>query len=64
MKSPDSVPKKAFSYLSLVGGAAKRHATWGECEARVKGVSGAKFKKAMSQEEETAILKSWGASLS
>jgi ribonuclease HI len=54
-------PKKAaFSYLSLLGGTAVRHSSWAECERRVKGQSGAKFKKAMSPEEETEILRSWG----
>jgi ribonuclease HI len=47
-------------YLSLVGRTPARHATWAECEARVKGVSGARFKKVSSLEEEKEILKSWG----
>ncbi len=51
---------KAYSYLSLVGGELKRHATWAECESRVKGTSGAKFKKAISAADEAAILRSWG----
>jgi ribonuclease HI len=54
---------KAYSYLSLVGGVAKRHATWPLCEARVKGKPGVKYKKSVSQEDEAAILRSWGASL-
>lgn len=53
---------KAYCYVSLVDGVAKRHATWAECEARVKGKS-AKFKKALSPEDEKEILKSWGVSL-
>lgn len=52
--------KKAFSYLSLVGGELQIHKTWSECEARVKGRSGAKFKKAMSKSDELAIQKEWG----
>ncbi len=51
---------KAYSYLSFVGGVAMRHATWAECEARVKGKPGVKFKKAVSKEDEEAILNSWG----
>lgn len=51
---------KAYSYLSLVGGIAKRHTTWPECEARVMGKPGVKYKKAISHEDEQAILKSWG----
>ncbi len=58
-----SKPAPAYSYLSVVDGVAVRHATWAECERRVKGVSGAKFKKAMSAEDEQAILQGWGARL-
>ena len=54
---------KAYSYLSLVGGIAKRHTTWSECEARVKGKSGVKYKKAISAEDEKRILAVWGVSL-
>lgn len=54
---------KPYSYLSVVDGVALRHATWAECEQRVKGRSGARFKKAMSAEDEKAILKAWGVSL-
>jgi ribonuclease HI len=51
---------KAYSYVSLVKGVFKTHATWAECEARVKGVAGAKFKKAFSPGDERDIAKSWG----
>jgi ribonuclease HI len=51
--------KGAYSYLSLVDGRAMRHATWAECERRVKGRSGARFKKAADAADESAILKSW-----
>ena len=61
MKSYDKSEKpKAFSYISSVGGIVYRHKTWAECERRVKGQSSAKFKKAMSSEDERAVLKSWG----
>jgi ribonuclease HI len=40
-----------------------RHATWAECERRVRGVSGARYKKSTSADDEAAILRSWGASL-
>jgi len=50
----------AHSYLSVVDGKPSRHATWIECERRVKGRAGAKFKKAMSPADETAILRGWG----
>jgi ribonuclease HI len=36
---------------------------WPDCESRVKGRSGARFKKAMSREDEAEILKSWGVRL-
>lgn len=49
----------AHSYLSVVGGKPMRHATWAECERRVKGQSGARFKKATSAADEIAILRSW-----
>lgn len=52
-------PSPAYSYLSLVDGAPMRHATWAECERRVKGRSGARFKKATSAADESAILRSW-----
>lgn len=50
----------AHSYLSVVDGVLMRHATWAECEGRVKGRAGARFKKATSAQEESAILRSWG----
>lgn len=50
---------KAYSYLSMIDGAIMKHRSWEECEKRVKGKSGAKFKKALSEEEEEEIIKSW-----
>ncbi len=50
---------KAYSYVSMVGGKIETHKTWTECEARVKGKSGAKFKKAVSSAEEQEIINSW-----
>lgn len=50
----------AYSYLSLIGGVVERHRTWPECERRVRGVSGARYKKAMSPQEEKEILTAWG----
>lgn len=52
--------RPAHSYLSVVDGRPMRHASWPECERRVKGKSGARFKKAMNAAEEVAILKQWG----
>ena len=50
----------AYSYLSVVDGQPMKHATWTECEQRVKGRSGARFKKAASAADQEAILRSWG----
>jgi ribonuclease HI len=58
-KNKEHSRAKAFSYLSLVDGKVMRHAAWAECEARVKGKK-AKFKKALSKEDEGKILKEWG----
>ena len=57
---PKQEKKVAFSYLSVVDGKPVRHRDWPSCERRTKGKSGAKFKKAMSQDDESSILKSWG----
>jgi ribonuclease HI len=47
------------SYLSVVDGKPMRHATWADCERRVKGRSGALFKKAMNPADEVTILRGW-----
>jgi len=52
--------KRAYSYLSLVDGVLARHETWSECEARVKGKRGVKFKKTLNVEDEKSIIKEWG----
>ena len=51
--------KAAHSYLSYVGGELQIHKTWKDCEARVKGRSGARFKKSLSAEDEKKIIKEW-----
>lgn len=51
---------KEVWYITLKNGVVSRYKTWAECEPRVKGMPGVKFKKVSSQEEETEILKSWG----
>lgn len=48
-----------YSYLSVVDGQLARHTTWTECERRVKGRAGARFKKAMTAADEAAILREW-----
>ena len=52
--------KKPLCYLSYVGGSFEQHPTWKECEARVKGRSGAKFKKAMDAADIEKIKSDWG----
>lgn len=47
---------KAYSYVSVVGGVIEKHKTWAECEQRVKGKA-ARFKKALSEEDEAEIVK-------
>jgi ribonuclease HI len=63
---PEMKPKTekaaAYSYLSNVGGVIYRHKDWGSCERRVKGQSGAKFKKTTSAKDEQEVLKAWGMS--
>lgn len=51
---------KAFSYLSLVDGELRKHSTWGDCEKRVRGKTGVRFKKAISLEDEKEIIREWG----
>ena len=46
-------------YLSYVGGEVWHHETWAECERRVKGQAGAKFKKAVAGAEPEVLL-GWG----
>lgn len=55
--------KKAYSYLSVVDGVAMRHVSWPECERRVKGTRGAKYKKSFSAEDERVILSDWGVTI-
>jgi ribonuclease HI len=50
----------AYSYLSVVDGELARHGTWAECERRVKGRAGARYRKAISAADEVAILRAWG----
>lgn len=54
-----AAPAGSATYLSLLDGRLERHATWKECEARVKGRP-AKFKKVRSPQEERSVLESWG----
>lgn len=47
---------KAYSYISSINGDVKIHKTWAECELRVKGVRGARYKKALNPEEQEKII--------
>lgn len=57
--SNQRVPFKPI-YLSLVHGELQEHRSWPECQNRVQGVSGAKFKKVKTKQEKDSVLKSWG----
>jgi hypothetical protein len=47
---------QAYSCVSLVDGKVETHQTWIACEARVKGKKGLRFKKALSEAEEKALI--------
>lgn len=50
---------KAYSYVSKVDGKVMTHQTWNECENRVKGKTGALFRKVASKDEEERLIKEW-----
>ncbi len=52
--------KPAYSYVSAVGGKIQIHRTWAECEKRVKGVKGARFKKSFDAMNEMEIVSEFG----
>lgn len=52
--------QKAYSYVSLLDGVVQTHKTWGECESRVKGKSGTRFKKSLDAGNEREIIKDFG----
>lgn len=52
---------KAYSYVSSVGGEIKIHHTWAECEKRVKGAKGARYKKSLNSTNEAEIIDEFGA---
>lgn len=49
----------AYSYVSSVDGKVYTDKTWAECEARVKGKKGAKYKKVFSKGEETGLIQDY-----
>lgn len=48
-----------YSYLSLINGKIEKYQTWAECEKKVKGVKGVKFKKSLSATDEAKIIQEW-----
>lgn len=52
--------QKAYSYVSLLDGVVQTHQTWSECERRVKGKSGTRFKKSLDASNEKEIIKDFG----
>jgi ribonuclease HI len=51
----------AYSYISSVGGIIKIHHSWAECEKRVKGVRGTRYKKSLNKEDEAKIIEEFEA---
>lgn len=49
----------AYSYVSMVDGIVHADKTWADCEKRVKGAKGAKFKKVFSKAEETSLMQDY-----
>jgi ribonuclease HI len=54
--SKERSKRKAYSYVSVIGGVIVKHKTWAECEARVKGKA-SRYKKSLSAEDEAEIVK-------
>ncbi len=54
--SKKSSSRKAYSYVSYVDGKIQVDQDWKSCEARVKGKSGARFKKSISPIDEKMII--------
>jgi len=52
--------KPAYSYVSLIDGVVETYKSWAECEKRVKGAKGAKYKKVFSEIEEKELILEWG----
>ncbi len=57
-KNRNRIP--AHSYVSMVDGIVKVHATWMECKTRAFNKPGARFKKAISQADEDDIVREFG----
>lgn len=48
--------QKAYSYISMIGGVVEIHSTWTDCEKRVTGQKGTRFKKSLSADDEKAVI--------
>jgi ribonuclease HI len=55
--------QRAYSYISMVDGTVQTHETWKECESRVKGKKGVKFKKSLDANNEKEIIKDFGGKI-
>ena len=55
-KTNERKGKPAHSYVSMVGGEIRTHRNWADTKERVNGVSGARYKKALSPDDERAII--------
>ncbi len=51
---------KAYSYVSSLDGMIETHHTWADCEKRVKGKKGARFKKSLDPIDEKQIIAEFG----
>ena len=56
VKSKKARTGAGYSYVSLIDGAVHVDKTWKECESRVKGKKGVKYKKAMNPNEEKELI--------
>jgi ribonuclease HI len=56
-------PPRKVRYISLVQGTVALDDDWGSCAARVRGVSGARYKKVRSAEELAAFCAKYGIDL-
>jgi ribonuclease HI len=55
-----SKPPAGTYYVSVVDGIPARHEIWADCQQRVTGVKGARYKKVRGLAEEEAVMKGWG----
>lgn len=58
-KTGSNKKENVYSYVSMIDGVAKTHATWAECEKSVKGKKGALYKKVFSKDEESNLIQEW-----